>query len=131
MILAIDPGKDKCGLAIVDEQGLVLEQRISERKELANLVYFYKNRFEISTIVVGRGTYHKEIEKEVSRLDLKANLIFVTEKYSTLEARKRYWKENPPPGLLKIIPAPFRLPPRPVDDYSAVILAERYLKKIK
>ena|SRR3989338_731275 len=129
MILAIDPGKDKCGLAVLDESGNVLERRVLSREELAEAVMRYVPKYNISTLVVGRGAWGKVVEKELVRLELKVNLIFVCEKLSTFEARKRYWKENKPKGLWRFIPTSLRVPPTPVDDFAAVILGERYLNK--
>ena len=46
---------------------------------------------------------------------------------TTMNARRRYWRENPPGCLARLVPEGMRLPPRPIDDYAAVLLAERYL----
>ena len=40
-----------------------------------------------------------------------------------------YWREHPPRGLMRLIPVTMQVPPVPVDDYVAVILAERYFDK--
>lgn len=129
MILAIDPGKNKCGTAVLDESGNVLERKGLERHELSNLVLFFISKYRIATIVIGQSASGKEVERELLKLDLRTNLIFIPEKDSTRQARQRYWKENPPPGWLRFIPTSLRVPPVPVDDYAAVILAERYLAK--
>ena len=36
--------------------------------------------------------------------------------------------EHRPKGIARLIPKGMRTPPEPIDDYAAVILAERYLK---
>lgn len=128
MILAIDPGKDKCGLAILDESGNTLERKVLERHELPRQVLLYLSKYGIPVIVVGKSAFGKAVERELLKLEVKANLIFVSEKDSTWEARRRYWKENPPSGWLKLFPTSLRTPPAPIDDYAAVILGERYLK---
>jgi RNase H-fold protein (predicted Holliday junction resolvase) len=128
MILAIDPGREKCGLAILDLKQHIIEKTIVARDEIKTHVPFYVSKYRISTLIVGKGSFGKDLEKELSRLDLKTNIIFVSEKYSTLQARKRYWKDNRPKGLARLIPTSLRVPPVPVDDYAAVILGERYLK---
>ncbi len=127
MILAIDPGKNKCGLAVLDMDGKVQERKILAREEMSSSIPFYVAKYGIQALVVGRGSFGKDLEKELSRLELRASIIFVSEKYSTLEARKRYWKENKPKGLWKLVPTSLRVPPGPVDDYAAVILVERFL----
>ncbi len=128
MILAIDPGKNKCGLAILDNSGNVLEIKIVSREDISNSVPHYVAKYGVYTLVVGRSHFGKQLEKELSRLDLRINIIYISEKYSTHEARKRYWKYNKPKGLLRLIPTSLRVPPAPVDDHAAAILGERYIK---
>ena len=128
MILAIDPGKEKCGLAVLDANGRVMERKTLARQDLLDSLPNYMSKYRLSTLVVGQGFFGKSLSKDIARLELRADILFVSEKYSTLEARKLYWKENKPKGLWKLIPASLHLPPIPVDDYAAVILGKRYLK---
>jgi hypothetical protein len=51
----------------------------------------------------------------------------VDERYSTLQARDRYWQMFPPTGFTKLIPQGMRDVPRPIDDIVAILLVERYL----
>ena len=129
MILAIDPGKMKCGLAVLDESGNVLERRVLSRGELANQVMLLIPKYRVFTIVIGRGAQGKSVEKELSRLELRVNLIFVSEKDTSWQARQRYWRENRPSGWRRIIPTSLRVPLVPIDDYAAVIIGERYLSQ--
>jgi len=128
MILAIDPGKNKCGLAVLDEKQQVFERRVLERIQLSREVQQLITKHRIRTVVIGRSAFGRDVEIELLRLNLKVNLVFIPETDSTRQARVRYWKENPPKGLLRFFPTSLRVPPVPVDDYAAVILAERYLK---
>ena len=128
MILAIDPGKIKCGLAVLDNDGRVLERKIISRSEILADLPFYLSKFGIATVIVGHGAFGKDLEKELIKLGLKISIVFVSEKDSSLEARKIYWGENKPKGLSRLLPASLRLPPVPIDDYAAVILGTRYLK---
>lgn len=128
MILAIDPGKEKCGLALLDPNAVVLNKAVVSRREIASYVVGYFAQYSISSLVVGKSPSGKEIEKELSKLDFKTNLVFISEKFSSLEAKRRYWQENKPKGILRLIPASLRVAPVPIDDYAAVILGERYLK---
>jgi hypothetical protein len=52
----------------------------------------------------------------------------VDERNSTMLARKHFFIENPPRGLLRLVPTSLQVPNRPYDDYVAVILAESFLK---
>lgn len=127
MILAIDPGREKCGLAVLDNSANVLEKKVFLRSELNYEVVSFLSKYQIQTIVIGSGTSSKSLEKELSRIDLRCSLVFAPEKFSTLEARRKYWHDNPPRGLLRLVPASLLSPPVPIDDYAAVILGERYL----
>jgi hypothetical protein len=53
--------------------------------------------------------------------------VRVDERYSSLQARDRYWQLFPPRGLVRLLPIGLREPPRPVDDIVAILLVERYL----
>ena len=56
-------------------------------------------------------------------------ISLVDERYSSLEARDRYWQMYPPNWLIRFIPHGMRQPPRPIDDIVAIILIERYLAR--
>jgi RNase H-fold protein (predicted Holliday junction resolvase) len=58
------------------------------------------------------------------------NIQRVDERYSSLEARQRYWQLYPPRGWQRLIPLGLRQPPRPVDDLVAIILVERFLQRL-
>ena len=46
-------------------------------------------------------------------------------------AKKAYWKAKPPRGWRRLLPVSMQVPPVPVDDFVAVILAQRYLADVK
>lgn len=127
-ILAVDPGKDKTGLAVLFEDGRIAEKKVSSTlsviEDINDLVY----RHGIKLIVIGNGGPGKFIEKKISALLLKADTIFINEKGSTLEARKLYWKNNKKKWFLALIPSSMILPPEAYDDYAAVVIGKRYLK---
>ena len=83
-------------------------------------------RYSPQAIVVGNGTAASQTLDAAKRLGV-ARVKLVDEKFSSLLARKRYFRENPPRGLRRLIPVSLQTPGRPYDDYVAVILAERYL----
>jgi RNase H-fold protein (predicted Holliday junction resolvase) len=128
MILAIDPGKDKCGLAVLDESGSVFERKLIARSSISEQVPLFISKYGIPIIVIGKSAFGKMIERELLKTEIKASFIFVPEYNSTREARSRYWKENIPRGWRRLLPAGLRTPPLPVDDYAAIILGERYLR---
>ncbi|MCL5102838.1 MAG: Holliday junction resolvase RuvX [Armatimonadetes bacterium] len=130
VVLAIDPGRSKCGLAVVRRMAggpfEVLHRGVIETSELAATLADLSARFGPDVIVVGDGTNSPSVAHVAEELEA-APVLMVDEKFTTILARKRYFKENPPKGLRRLIPTSLQTPPRPCDDYVAVILAENYL----
>ena len=131
VIIAIDPGREKCGIAVVEKMSGVLYQEVVETKELITIVKELSEKYQTVTIIMGNGTSSdkakKHIETELAEEKIELKLI---DEYRTTDAAKiRYWQANPPRGLKKLIPTTMQVPPVPVDDYVAVILAERYFAK--
>ncbi len=53
----------------------------------------------------------------------------VDERETTLLARKRYFQAHPPRGWRRLVPRGMLLPPRPIDDFAALLIAERLLDR--
>lgn len=132
MIIALDPGREKCGVAVVhEERGLVMKCVI-QTEELTIRIQELMIEYPANLIVIGDGTSSQDAQQVLKKININhqpLNIILVDERHSTDEARHRYWVENPPKGLRRLIPVTMQVPPRPVDDYVAVILAERYFNK--
>ena len=131
-IIAIDPGREKCGIAVVHRQNGVLTQKVINTIELNTVVQQLITDYHTSTVVIGDGTSSHEAKQSLEQIKIAGQplvVIFVDEHHSTDQARIRYWSENPPRGLMRLIPVTMQVPPKPVDDYVAVILAERYFAK--
>ncbi len=120
MVVAIDPGKN-VGIAFVSLEGELIRSEIITALELRN----YKFP-ENATIVVGNGTTSKKILNIIKHL----NPILVDEKNTSLIAKELYFKDNPPCGLMKLIPPGLRSPNVLIDDYAAYAIALRYLEGI-
>jgi len=131
-IIAIDPGREKCGIAVVEKMRGVLYQKVIDTKELSTIVKELSEKYQITTIVMGNGTSSDKAKKniETSLADEKIELKLIDEYRTTDAAKVRYWQANPPRGLKRLIPTTMQVPPVPVDDYVAVILAERYFKNL-
>jgi len=78
-------------------------------------------------IIVGAGTTSRGAIDAISVFRPRNDILTVGEANSTLEARALYWQDNPPGCLQMLIPAGLRIPPRPVDDYAAAVIARRFL----
>lgn len=131
-IISIDPGREKCGIAVVDKQMGVLYKDIIETQSLASTIEECLTKYQTSTVIMGNGTSSKQAQRSLKKIIMNGqsiNAILVDEYRTTDEGRRRFWLENPPQGLWRFIPVTMRTPPQPVDDYVAIILAERYLRK--
>ena len=126
VVVAVDPGRSKCGLAAVSREG-VLEKRIVETTQVGDAAAEMAERHAAAVIVLGSRTGHQEVLERLDQAIEGLPIQRVEEDMTTLEARRRYWKENPPRGLWRLIPEGLRAPREPIDDYAAVLLAERYL----
>ena len=90
-----------------------------------------RQQFPVSLMVMGNQTTAKQWKQQLREaLVEQLSIILVDERYSTLEARDRYWQMYPPKGLTKLVPQGMRQPPRPIDDIVALLLIERYLNRL-
>lgn len=130
MILAVDPGRDKTGVALVSADGLVA-MAIVETKALEAQIEAFLGDYTIEAMVCGDGTFHKIVAERLESLSTKygVTLSFIDEYNTTVEGRARYWEHTPRTGWKKFFPASWFMPPVPVDDYTAWIIGERFLRK--
>jgi len=129
-IAALDPGRDKCGFAVLDDKEKVLIQRVIDTNKLIQEVIAAKADYGFSRLVMGNGTTSKIAQKRLQEIeDL---MIYVRDEYRTTElAKGEYWKANPPKGWRRFIPVTMQVPPVPVDDFVAIILARRFLEELQ
>lgn len=126
-VLAVDPGSSKCGLAVLDDSGSVLFKKVLPTSSISEEITPLLTSFSPLCVIIGNGTCFKRLKEQLLEL-CKLPICTIDEKHTTEEARKRYFVENPPRGLAKLIPKGMLLPPVPYDDYAAILLAERYFK---
>lgn len=127
VVVAIDPGREKCGVAIVAENGEVLEQSVVATVWLADELTEKVRRFSPERILLGNGTTSRAAEATI-RENLPDIPVEIVDEYRTTDdARRAYWKANPPTGWRRFFPTSMQVPPEPVDDFVAVLLAQRYL----
>ncbi|MEA5462169.1 resolvase [Leptothoe sp. PORK10 BA2] len=130
VILGFDPGRYKCGLAIVGVDRTLCYHEVILVGEVIDHIESLRQTYPISLIVMGDQTGAKLWKHELSRLQEAPNVILVDERYSSLEARDLYWEMFPPKGLSRLLPQRIRSIPRPIDDIVAILLIERYLNKL-
>ncbi len=130
-ILGFDPGRDKCGLAVMGlDRQLQYHQVVPANQAIATITTL-RQQFPISLLVMGDQTTAKGWKQQINQeLSEAVNIVLVDERYTSLEARDRYWQMYPPKGLYRLLPKGLRQPPRPVDDIVAILLIERYLNRL-
>ncbi|OCQ91443.1 resolvase [Oscillatoriales cyanobacterium USR001] len=129
MILGFDPGRDKCGVAVMElDRQVKYHQVVLAENAIATLASLY-SQFPIELIVMGDQTTSRSWKERISVSLPGVRIVQVDERYSSLEARDRFWEMYPPQGFNRLIPQGMRTPPRPVDDIVAIVLIERYLSK--
>ncbi len=129
VIIAIDPGRDKCGVAVVQADNRVLERQIVPRATVLDFLQTLIARFPDAVLVLGHATTSRLLREEIERLFPETAIEMQDETGSTLEARDLYWAENPRRGWRRWWPRSLQMPPEPVDDFAAVVLARRFMAK--
>jgi len=126
IVLAIDPGRRKCGLAVCGTHGVLLHEIVA-RAALRDRVRAVAARHAPAVILIGDRSVGRHLAAALAEVGVAATLV--DEAHTTLQARARYWKDHPPRGWRRWLPAGLLVPDRPYDDYVAVLLAERYLAR--
>jgi hypothetical protein len=125
VVLAVDPGRFKCGVAVCSAQG-TLARAIVTLDALPAVVSEWQERFGVTEIVVGNRTGSGATMAAVQKA-ARVSVRTVEEAGTTLAARTRYFAEHPPRGWRRLLPLGMQTPPEPYDDYVAVLLAEAAL----
>ncbi|SEH24689.1 hypothetical protein SAMN05216583_10643 [Selenomonas sp. KH1T6] len=128
-IMALDPGRDKCGLAVLNGQGEILWRQVIETRALEEFAIARAREHDPVCLIMGNGTTSKEAEGRLKKALPEMTLKVVDEYRTTEEAKKLYWQVNPPKGWRRFLPVTMQVPPEPVDDLVAVILARREIDK--
>lgn len=143
MFLGIDPGRDKVGWALTDAEGELLLSGIFRAGdaalffsafvsgELERLEPFILENpsdeiagFASAELLMGDGTGKEYLLSLAQSASLGVKLV--SERETTLLARKLYWKLHPPRGVWRLLSAGLRVPPRDIDDLAAWAIVLRY-----
>jgi len=134
-VLAIDPGSEKCGLAVVEQDGAVLAHGVCPAGDLDREIPAWLAAHHPQALVLGKGTGSRKMAARLRTLCTAwaeregvapPPLHLVDEAHTTEEARRLYFEDHPPRGLERLLPNGLRLPAQPYDDYAAVLLARRF-----
>jgi RNase H-fold protein (predicted Holliday junction resolvase) len=129
MYFGFDPGKDKCGLAIVSADGQPLRHEVIASDRALETLTAWSQEFVIPTLILGDQTGSKQWRSKIQAVLPDLDIQVIDERFSSQEARDRYWDVYPATGLQKLVPRGMRTPPRAIDDLVAIILVERFLNR--
>lgn len=128
VVLAVDPGRVKCGIA-VGGRGSILARAVVPAGRVAEVVASWAREFGVKRVLVGRGTGSLAVREALAGMAGLPPIEGVEEAGSTLEARRRYFRDHPPRGWRRLFPLSLQVPPEAYDDYVAELLIERALAK--
>ena len=126
-VIAIDPGKSKCGLILAEiSEKKVYKAVILKRELLEDYVRDLITNEDISQIIIGNGTTSREIREKL--YFFKKEIITFEEKNTTYRAKARYFELFPIRGLKFLIPREVFILNKNLDAISALIILEDYCK---
>jgi RNase H-fold protein (predicted Holliday junction resolvase) len=120
----------KCGYAVVSQAGerlsieIVPAERLQARiaaDVLAGVVM----------VCVGNATRSEAVVAVLRGVWPALPIALVDERNTSLEARRRYYEDNPPRGLMRLVPRGLLVPKEPLDGYAALLIVERYLAGLR
>ncbi|UBF28617.1 pre-16S rRNA-processing nuclease YqgF [Kovacikia minuta CCNUW1] len=130
VILGFDPGRRKCGLAVMGVDRTLRYHQVVTTEAAIPTIQTLRQQYPISLLIMGDQTSAKDWKQKLNAETDPLRIVMVDERYSTLEARDRYWQMFPPKGLYGLVPQSLRRIPRPIDDIVAILLIERYLERL-
>lgn len=127
VVLAVDPGSKKCGVALVCSRRGVLRHAVLPLEQLGDTCVAWTESEPADAVIVGGSTGSKAVQRTVEqRLGVRVSVV--DERHTTEQARGRYFVDNPPRGWRRLLPQGLLYPPVPFDDYAAVVMAEAFIK---
>ena len=128
LIIGIDPGSAKCGYAVVGVDGVRVALEVLPLGDLPDRVSRDVRTSHIEAICIGHATNSRDVERLCKTRWPEIPVVIVDETNTTLDARRRYYEENPPKGLLRLLPRGLLVPSAPLDGYAALLIIERWLR---
>lgn len=133
IVLAIDPGRSKCGIAVCtprddSDRPKILHREVVQTDKLVMHVMMLLDMHQPNVVLIGDGTQSATLRKAVGKV-LPEGMPFheVPEAFTSQRVRARLQKEWLPKGLVRLLPHGLRPAPKAYDDYVAALLAEDWL----
>ena len=126
-VISIDPGRSKCGLVLAEiVEKKVYKAIVLKSELLENYVRNLTTAEDISQIIIGNGTYSREIKEKL--YFFKKEIVTFEEKNTTYRAKARYFELFPISGLKFLMPREVFILNKNLDAISALIILEDYCK---
>lgn len=130
VIFAVDPGTEKCGVAVVHEKEGCLFRAVVPAARIEETLVDLVGRFPGRTRLVmgdrtGSAVFFRRLEK-AGVLERFGGWTWVDEHRSSEEARRLYLLQHRR-GWRRLVPLGVQTPKEPIDGYVAEVLARRYL----
>ena len=131
-VVALDPGRSKCGLLLADTAtNTVLQGRVIPSTEVLEQLRAWMEEAQgtsaqIDELVIGDGTSSTIWQQQLPS-SLKVRVV--DETGTTLRARERYWQLWPSQGWKRLLPAGLRIPSGDLDAIAALVILEDYLDR--
>lgn len=127
-ILGIDPGTRKVGFAIIeDDRSPALARGIEPLESFVDRIRDIVTLHPVRAVALGSGTNASSLAAMLDVLAVPVHIIDETD--TTYRARALYFSEHPPRGWRRLLPLGLQLPPGPIDDYAAMLIARRYIAR--
>jgi RNase H-fold protein (predicted Holliday junction resolvase) len=127
-IIAIDPGRKKCGMVILNQDLDLIRREIFPTEAIEQVLQVSLEKYPPTVVLMGSGTYSRTLRRKIQPFLGEVPLKLVEERHSTELARKKYFADHPPRGWRKLVPQGLQVPKEPIDDYAALVLVEKYMK---
>lgn len=124
-IVGIDPGRSKCGLAVVFADGGRKSLAVVPTAEIGDRVDDEVNASDVRAICIGHATGSESIVAMCAARWPAIPRRIVDETNTTLEARRLYYTDHPPRGIWRFIPRGLLVPDEPLDAYAALLIVMR------
>lgn len=131
-VVALDPGRSKCGLLLADTAtNTVLQGRVIPSTEVLEQLRAWMEEAQgtsaqIDELVIGDGTSSTIWQQQLPS-SLKVRVV--DETGTTLRARARYWQLWPARGWKRLLPLGLRIPSGDLDAIAALVILEDYLDR--
>ncbi len=129
-VVALDPGRSKCGLLLANiSTNTVLQGMVIPSSEVLDQLRAWMEddqgeNAQIADLVIGDGT-SSTIWQQQLPTSLKVHVV--DETGTTLRARERYWQLWPARGWKRLLPLGLRIPSGDLDAIAALVILEDYL----